>query len=672
MPLCTYRDPVSDAYNKTCGTEDDIFVSLLEPAHSKQESPLSVFAEPYCTTIACYDSSLSIATRIMMFGETMLLLVHSKNNSLICGYSSVLIPTGYSSSFVIGKDLVKEYISSFIVLCTNCGKVSNDSAAILISDYLVTSYFGLDVSLSKCKILLYGTCSTNGDIFYAVIPSTDHCFKEVNLKSCLLLSMNQPVIEVLAHTILCSNDTEVGANSLFFIGKEGKVCVLFSFKKSSDSKEFLLNIPVYSACVLKHYLLMSSYKEIMVINLECKGNNKEESFCISTLLVKAFCNPKILKIDSVTKMCVDTRRSSVLLAKRNGCVYALNESDLASKLLSPLGNNLQEVVTKLGEVSDKIDMLKKNLNTTDMCLKQLNGSIGLFLSVNLRDENNALFSCQLLPEIYDQKNGEISVKLDLKYSGSKPSADGWFLSIHMTSSNYTCGFSFYSLSDFTQDETFSHHIKLCTKHLAIKVTWSIYCHFTHEELSRSNKVAGICSVIKQERLNVLGFLKKLNSNTLQQHSLCNMEGHLTLSKQSWERTNFKNIFLCEADSDTANLHLANSFLIHKTNIAHVVHMHKINKGECVIGRFLTNSAAFVCELRAAFIENVKVSMFYHIVLHVTAGYYNTYALAFARCFVITTCIIQSDQKSITGIVEYVYICVWLHYSYNIIICVYKL
>ncbi len=606
-----YRDPVSDTC-KTCGTEDDVFVSLLDPAYSKQESPSSVFAEPYCTTIACYDNSLFIASKLMMFGETMLLLVHSEDNSLIYGYSSVLMPTRYSSSFVIGKDLVKRYISSFIVLYTNCNKVSSDSAVISISNYLVTSYFGLDVSLSKCTILLYGTCNANGDIFYAIMPSTDHCFKEVNLKSYLLLSMNQPVIEVLAFRMLCSTDTEIGANSLFFIGREGKVCVLFSSRKFNGSKEFLLNIPVYSACFLKHYLLISSYKEIMVINLECKENNEEESFCIGTLLVKAFCNPKILKIDSVMRMCVDTRRSIVLLAKRNGCMYALEESDLPSRLLSPLGNNLQEVVTKLGEVSDKIDTLKSNLNATDVCLKKLNSSISLFLNVNIRDENNSLFSCQFLPEIYEQKNGEISVNLDLQYSGTKPSAGGWFLSIYMASSKYTCGFSFYPLSDFTEDEMFSHHLKLSTKHLAFQVTWSIYCDFTHEKFFSANKVSGICAVIKQEKLSVLRFLKKLNSNTVQQDLLCNMEGqlgHLTLSKQSWERTNFKDIFQCEANNDTANLHLANSFVIHKANIAHVVHMHKINKGECVTGRFLTNSAAFVCELRAAFIEKLEVSVF---------------------------------------------------------------
>ena len=143
-----------------------------------------------------------------------------------------------------------------------------------------------------------------------------------------------------------------------------------------------------------------------------------------------------------------------------------------------------------------------------------------------------------------------------------------------------------------------------------------------------------------------------------------MEGHLTLSKQSWERTNFKDIFLCEADNDTASLHLANSFVIHKANIAHVVHMHKINKGECVTGRFLTNSAAFVCELRAAFIEKLKVSVFWYVVLCIIARYIlyihmyvPTFTLGFARCFIVTACIMQFDQKSITGIVVCVRICV---------------
>ena len=613
-----YRDPVSDT-GKTC-TEEDIFVSLLGPASAKQESSLSVSAECYCTTIASYDSSLSIGSKIMLFGDTLLLQLHSKdnsNNSLICGYSSVLNPTRYSNSFVIGKDLVKGFISSFIVLCNSCDKASNNLATMSITNHLVISYFGLDISLSKSTILLYGTCSTNGDIFYAVMPPTDHCSKKLNLKSYLLLSMNQPVIEVLAFRMLCCDDTEVGANSLFFIGKEGKVCVLFSFGKASGSKEFLLNVPAYSACFLKHYLLISSYKEIIVINLKCKRNSKEEPFCIGAFLVEAFCNPNILKINSVMRMYVDTTRSVILLAKRNGYIYSLDESDLTSRLLSPLGNNLQEVVRKLGEVSDKVDLLKSNLNATEMCLKQMNSAINIFLNVNLRGENNSLINCRLLPEIYDQKNSEISVKLDLKYSGIKANADGWFICVHMVSSKFTCIVSFYSLSSFTQGELFSQRLKLATKDLAFQVTWSVYCNFPHAEFFSAKDVVGICSVIKQERFNVLEFLKELNSNTLQQqHLLCNIDGHLALSKQSWER--LKNAFgtnllleklLCEADSEIAKLQLANSFVLYKANIAHIVHVHKIEKEEYVIVRLLTNSAAFVCELRAAFIEKLKVNLF---------------------------------------------------------------
>ena len=613
--LC--RDSVSDT-DKTSGTEEDIFVSLLGPGSSKQESPLSVFAESYCSTIASYDNSLSIASKITMFGDTMLLQLHSKDNSnesFICGYSSVLNPARYSSSFIIGKDLAKPFISSLLVLCNSCGKATIDSVTISISNHLVISYFGLDVSLSKSAILLYGTCSTSGDIFYTVMPSTDQCFKERNIKSYLLLSMNQPVIEVLAFRMLCSDDTEVDANSLFFIGKEGKVCILFSSGKTSGSKEFLLNVPAYSACFLKHYLLISSYKEIIVVNLECKGSNKEEPFCFSALLVEAFCNANVLKINSVMRMYVDTRKSVVLLAKRNGYIYALDQSDLTSRLLSPTGNDLQEVLTKLGEVSDKVDLLKNNVNATEMHLKQINSAINLFFNVNPREENNSLISCRLLPEIYDQKNGKIRVKLDLKYSGTKNSADGWFLSVHVAPSKLPCSFSFYSLSSFTQGEVFSQHLKLSTKDMAFQVTWTVYCDFTHVGLFSAKEVVGICSVIKQEKFNVLGFLKELSSNTMPQHSLCNIEGCLTLSKQSWER--LKNAFrtnlvleklVCEADSETENLRLA-SFVLHITNIAHIVHVHKIIKEEYVITRLLTNSTAFVCELRAAFIEKLKVNVF---------------------------------------------------------------
>ena len=595
-----------------CIIEEDVFGSLLAPVSSKQElPPVSILAEAYCTTIACYDNSLYIAHKVMLFSNMMLLQLQSNSNvSFINGYSSPLDSVRYCINFTIGRDTANASISSFIVLSISCNEVS--SGTYTINNQLVISYFGLDVALSKSHILLYGTNSTSGDVFYTTIPSNDHCFNKPSLKSYLLLSMNQPVIEIIAFKMLCSNNSEFepGVNSLFFIGKDGKVSVLFSYGKCSGCKEFSLNMPVYSACSVKQYLLISSYKEIVVINLECKESDTES---IDAVLVEAFCNPSVLKINSVMRMYVDTKQSVILMAKRNGHIYTLDESDLKSSLLSLSGSNLQEVVTQIGEVSDKVELVKSKLNITDMHLKQINSTINLFILAN---KNGSFINCQLFPEMYYQINGGIAIKLNLQFFGAKINTNGWFLSVHILSSKFNSHSSFYSLSGFIQAETFSRHLTLSTKDLPFQVACVIYCDLAYVGCFDTKKAVGISTVLKQESLkfNVLDFLTESDSNAVQ-HTLCNREGYLILTKQFWEqlenshKTNLLlKKLLYEAVSDNAGNQLA-PFVAHKANIANTVYIQRINKEECVIAKLLANSAAFVCELRAAIIENFKASVF---------------------------------------------------------------
>lgn len=594
--LCRWNS-IPDA-DKTHHKGEDIFVSLLAPLPSKQKSPLTIFAEHYCTTIACYDNSLCIGSRIMLFADIILLqLLCNNNGSIVNGYSCGSNSDRYHETFTVGRDTRNSVISSFIVLFNSRGEVPSDSTAISISNHFVISYFGLDVTLSNSPILLYGTTGPNGDIFYVALPSTDNCFKELDLKSYFLCSINQPIVEILAFRILCSSDTLVGANSLFFIGKEGKICVLFSSGTTSDYKEFFLNVPVYSACFLKHHLLISSYKEIVVITIA-------SNVSLSAALVEAFCNPNTLKINSVIRMHVDATKSIVIMTKRNGYAYSLDESNVISRLASPIVNNLQKVVTQIGEVSDKVDLLKANINVTEMCLKQVNNAINLFISVNLRDEIDSLINCQLFPEVYNQK---IGIKLEMKpIEAGRTNTKGFFLSVQTLSSKFKHISSFYSLSSFTQSETFSQDLRFSIKDLPFQVTCIIYCDLTHMEFFNAKEALGISAVLKHKKFHVLDFLKEINSN-IAQHPLCNIEGHLTLTQQTWKRLEkaFRtNSLLKEINfnSETANLQFA-SFALQK---AITVHVYSINKDQYVTARLLTNSAAFVCELRAALVEKLKV------------------------------------------------------------------
>ena len=578
--------------------------------------PIFVLAEPFCNVIGCYENSVSFASlNIIIVEEAMLIQLHSSIESVICGYySSVSLPDRYCDGYIISKELSESFISSFIVLCNNHKEASSDSPIIFISNHIMISYFGLDVS-SKSSILLYGTSSTNGDVFYTVLPSADQCVKNFSLKSYLLLSMSQTVIKVLPFRFF-TDYTEVGANSLFFIGKEGKICVLFSSGKSKDCKDFFLNVPVYSACFLKHYLLISSYKEIIVINLECKDDNIKETLCISALLVKAFCNPHILKINSVMKMFVDTRRSIVLLVKRNGYIYALDEVDLASTLLSPFLCNLQGIVSKFCKVSDEVDLFKDSLSTTEHHLKQINNAIKLYLNVNLKKEDNSLITCSLLPVTYVCNKGDLSVKLEFKCLESQISCNVYVSMV--ASSKYTYRFLFYSLSKLAQDEMFPQNLMLSIKDLPFQVTWNVYCDFTTIGLFNVEEIVSISSVIKQENFNVLDFLKELDLNVVQQDQFCNTEGCLTLSKQSWEM--LKNIswtklsldkLFCIA-SETSGLQFA-LFASCKENIMHIGHLEKISEEDYVIARLFTNSAPFACEMRAEIIKNLEVNVFKYFI-----------------------------------------------------------
>ena len=627
-----YRNIVSDA-GITYVSEEGIFGSLLAPVSSK---PISVFAEPFCNTIGCYENLIFFASlKIMIVENAMLLQLHSSKESVICGYySSLSVPDRYYDGYIISKDLSECFISSFVVLCNNHKEASNDLAIILISNQIMISYFGLDIA-SQSSILLYGTLSANGNVYYTVLPSADQGLKKISLKSYLLLSMSQPVIKVLPFRLF-TGDTEVGANSLFFIGKEGKICILFSSGRSKDHKNFFLNVPVYSACFLQQYLLISSYKEIIVINLECKDDNIKETLCISALLVKAFCNPHILKINSVMKMFVDTKRYIVLLVKRNGYIYALNEVDLASRLLSPFWCNLKEIVTRFREVSDEVDLFKDDLSTTETHLKQIKNSINLFLNVDLNKEDSSLITCSLLPVTYVRNKGDLSVKLDFKYEFEI--SGNVYVSI-MASSKCTYSFSFYSQARLAQDENFPQNLMLSIKDLPFQVTWSVYYDFNTKELFNIKEIVRISSVLKQENFNVLDLLKEFNSNVVvQQDQLCNTQGFLTLSKQSWQM--LKNIswaklsldkLFCIA-SETASLQCA-LFASYKENIMHIGHLGKNCNEDNVIARLFTNSAPFACELRAGVIEKLKVNVF---LCFIAANIYIYALIALTRCFIVAT------------------------------------
>ena len=602
--------------NTMYGTDEDIFGTLLAPASSKQESSTCIVAEPYCTTIACYDSTQSIASKLIVFEDIMLIQLQSKDNNntpVISGYTFVENSTKYCCNFTVGKEGGNSCISSFIVLISDSYKTSSNLVTVSIIDHFIASYFGTDLALSKSPVLLYGTCDTSGDIFYTVIRSPDICFMEP--KSYFLLSLNQPIVKILSFNMLSINDTETGgADALFFIGREGKICVLFSSGKCSSSKEFLLNVPVYSACFLSHYLLISSYKAIIVINLEYKGSDKEEP-CISTFLVEAFCNANILKINSVIRMSNDLARSSVLMAKRNGYLYALNESDLKSQCLPKMGINLQEVVTQIGEVSNEVDILKNSISAVEMCLKQVNIAINLFSNVRVKDENHLAVNCYLFPEMYNQKNGGIRIKLDLECSGSKypDTTSGWFLSVHMISPKLSFISYFFSVSSFTQGELFSTHLKLFTEDLPSHIFCIVYCDFEYLNFVGARRPIGISTILKKESLNILDFLKEIDSNAFQ-YSLCNIEGCLPLNKQSWEQ--LKNAlrrnlllekFLCEFKSGAMNPQSV-LFILHRNNIVNSVYVCRINQDKCVMARLLTNSTTFGCELRAAIVEKLKVNV----------------------------------------------------------------
>jgi len=494
-----------------------------------------------------------------------------------------------------------------LVIHSSCCKA--DSAGTLVDDHLLVSFFGPDVALYKSPLLLYGTSA--GHIFYVPLSvhNNNSCINE--LRSHLLLSLGQAVVNIFVVRI-CGNIV----NLLVFVGKDGKVCVFASYDKQNFFKEFCLNMPVYSACFVRKKLLLSSYCDITVVNFDFKYDDKTKaSFCLNTALSAAFSNTNTIRIADVLKMCANASRSTVIVAKGNGHIYAIEESYL-SNYSALKGNNLQKAVTEVCEISKKVDQLKSDLKVTETSLNEMNKIISLVHDLDIRAvsrKGKSLFSCQLLPNMYCK---EMGVEIQMSYHGTLILSDDWYICLCYTFPKFHHQLCF-SLSQINGGNTITHFMKIAEKSLPFHVKCILY-HVPN----RTKAPVGVSMILKQETFDVLKFVKLSDKNVFQSLP-CNVKGSLTMSRSSlkkWEESINTNIEeVLPIDSFLSSTKLApvakdqlmfqDSSVILKAGDSDVAYLNKTIQEHCVVVNLLTNSPYFICELRAAIFERIKVSMF---------------------------------------------------------------
>ena len=427
----------------------------------------------------------------------------------------------------------------------------------------------------------------------------------------MLLSLGQAIVNIFL-VRLCDNIV----NLLVFVGKDGKVCVLASYDKQSFFKEFCLNIPVYSACFVRKKLLLSSYCDIAVVNFNFEYDDKTKaSFCLNTSLSAAFSNINNIRIAGVLKMCTNTSRSTVIVAKRNGYVYAIEESYL-SNYSAFKGNDLQKAVTEVCEISKKVDRLRSNLKVTETSLKEVNKIISLVRDLDIRvgsSKVESLFSCQLLPKMYCK---EVGVEMQMSYHGTLILSDDWYICVCYTFPKFHHQLCF-SLLQINGGNTITHFMKIAEQSLPFHIKCVLY------HVPNGTKApVGVSMVLKQETFDVLKFVKLSDKNVFQS-SPCNVKGCLTVSKSSLKKwgesinTNVEGI--SPIDSFLSSTKLApvskdrvtiqDSSVILKAGDSAVAYLNKTIQEHCVVVNLLTNSPYFICELRAAIFERIKVSIF---------------------------------------------------------------
>ena len=584
------------------GPQEDIFESLLGSPDTEldQNTPQSINVEPHCTVITWFNCSLYTPNALLVGGNILLLSLQSKilpknkSATYINGYNASS-SSEYFHNFIITSEF---NCSSMLVIHSSCCVAG--SASTLVDDHLLVSFFGPDVALCKSPILLYGTSA--GQIFYVPVPVHDTSSCTSELKSHLLLSLGQAIVDIFV-VRLC----EELVNLLIFVGKDGMVCVLTSYDKGNFFKEFCLNIPVCSTCFVGNKLLLSSYYDVTVVNFDFKCDDKSKaSFCLNTALSAAFSNANTIRITGVLKMCVDTSRSTVIVAKGNGHIYTIDESYLTN--YSTLkGNDLQKAVTQVCEISKKVDGLKDNLKVTETSIKEVNNVMVLFhdLNVGIGNFGECLFTCQLQPKVYCK---DIGVELQLTYHGTLILSNDWYICVCFTFPKFHHQLCF-RLPHLNGGNTITHLMKVAEKSLPFHVKCILY-----HTPNGTRAPVGVSVLLKQETFDVLNFVKVSDEN-LPRSSACTVKGCLRVSKNSLKKwddgisTNdvslINNLFSCRR-MGKGQLTFQDSCVIVKASNSAVAYLYKTIQEYCVVVNLLTNSPSFICELRAAIFERLKV------------------------------------------------------------------
>jgi len=544
----------------------------------------------------------------MMTGDILLLCLQSKvfpkKKSATCINGYLLFShksSEYFHSFTITSEF---YCPSMIVIHSGCSEAG--TAGTSVDDYLLASFFGPDVALSKCPLLLYGTSA--GQIFYVSLSVQNKSSRASDLKSHLLLSLNQAIMGIFVVQV-CQGLV----NLLVFVGKEGKVCFLASYDKQNCFKEVCVNLSVYAACFVGSKLLLSSYCEITVLNFDFKCDKNKESFCLNTALSSAFSDVNTIKISGVVRMCVDTKRTTVIMGKRNGHIYTVDESYFTN-YSAVKGNDLQKAVTQVCEISKKVDELKDNLKMTEISLKEVNSVIAIIrdLDVGIGSVKESLFSCQFLPKVYYK---DIGVELHLSYHKTLILSDSWYICVCFTFPKFHHQLCF-SLSGINGGNTITHFMKLAEKSLPFHIK-CVLCHAANG----TRAPVGVSVVLKQETFDVLKFVKVLDKGLLQT-SPSTIKGCLRVSKNSLKQLEdnintddievVNCLFSCGGSTRLAPVArgqsaFQDSSVISKAGDSAIAHLYKTIQEDHVVINLLSNSPSFICELRAAIFERIKVS-----------------------------------------------------------------
>ena len=206
--------------------------------------------------------------------------------------------------------------------------------------------------------------------------------------------------------------------------------------------------------------------------------------------------------------------------------------------------------------------------------------------------------------------------MQMSYHGTLILSDDWYICVCYTFPKFHHQLCF-SLLQINGGNTITHFMKIAEQSLPFHIKCVLY------HVPNGTKApVGVSMVLKQETFDVLKFVKLSDKNVFQS-SPCNVKGCLTVSNSSLKKwgesinTNVEGI--SPIDSFLSSTKLApvskgqvtfqDSSVILKAGDSAVAYLNKTIQEHCVVVNLLTNLPYFICELRAAIFERIKVSCF---------------------------------------------------------------